>query len=355
MGRPLISVLIDTYNHERFIEQAILSVLDQDLPPADTEILVVDDGSTDGTPDIIRKFAPRVRHLRKPNGGQASAFNVGIPETRGEIVALLDGDDWWAREKLKRQLETFANNPDVGMVGQGFFEVDADGRTNRTVLPGQSSRLDFSSPASARNFSMLGTFFGTSRMAVRRWVLDRILPVPEELVIEADEYIFTLAPALAPAFVLHEALFYYRLHDGNLFQLNVYDESRLRRKGKVLASLVSCLPPRLAEFGVPTDVSDALLESLRMDSTRTRLTLDGGSRWETFQVERAHYRTAYQRMTLGYQAFRAITLSLALILPPRWFYHFRGWYASSGLARMRARVGRATPSTSVVEIQQGVD
>src|ERR1700684_1962393 len=100
---PLVSVLIDTYNHERFIEQAILSVLDQDFPAPDMEILVVDDGSTDGTPEIIRKFAPRVRYQRKSNGGQASAFNAGIPETKGDIVAMLDGDDWWARGKLKRQ------------------------------------------------------------------------------------------------------------------------------------------------------------------------------------------------------------------------------------------------------------
>jgi glycosyltransferase involved in cell wall biosynthesis len=94
MGKPLVTVLIDTYNHERFIEEAIVSVLAQDFPASDTEILVVDDGSTDRTPDIVRKFEPRVRLLRKENGGQASAFNAGIPEATGEIVAFLDGDDW---------------------------------------------------------------------------------------------------------------------------------------------------------------------------------------------------------------------------------------------------------------------
>ena len=60
-----VSVLIDTYNHERFIERAITSVLEQDMPMDDVEILVVDDGSTDGTPDIVRRFEPRVRYIRK--------------------------------------------------------------------------------------------------------------------------------------------------------------------------------------------------------------------------------------------------------------------------------------------------
>ena len=78
MSNPFVSVLIDTYNHERFIEQAIVSVLEQDFPSSQMEIIVVDDGSTDRTAEIVRKFESRVRLLRKPNGGQASAFNTGI-------------------------------------------------------------------------------------------------------------------------------------------------------------------------------------------------------------------------------------------------------------------------------------
>ena len=91
MTTPFVSVLIDTYNHERFIEEAIQSVLSQDFPASEREILVVDDGSTDRTAEILRKFASQIRILRKPNGGQASAFNLGIPQCRGEIVAFLDG------------------------------------------------------------------------------------------------------------------------------------------------------------------------------------------------------------------------------------------------------------------------
>ncbi len=83
-----------------FVSVSIVSVLEQDFSANEREILVVDDGSTDSTPEIIRKFVPHVRLLRKLNGGQASAFNAGIPECKGQIVAFLDGDDWWEPQKL---------------------------------------------------------------------------------------------------------------------------------------------------------------------------------------------------------------------------------------------------------------
>jgi glycosyltransferase involved in cell wall biosynthesis len=92
-----ISVLIDTYNHERFIEKSINSVLEQGFPVTGREIIVVDDGSTDRTPQIVKRFEAHLQYIRKENGGQASAFNVGIPECWGEIIAFLDGDDYALR------------------------------------------------------------------------------------------------------------------------------------------------------------------------------------------------------------------------------------------------------------------
>src|SRR5271155_722079 len=135
--KPTVTVLVDTYNHERFIEQAIASVLGQDFPSEEMEILVVDDGSTDRTPEIVRRFEPRVRLIRKTNGGQASAFNAGIPEARGEIVAFLDGDDWWARNKLTRAVQAMAADASVGIVGHGIVTVQRDGREQvETLLEG---------------------------------------------------------------------------------------------------------------------------------------------------------------------------------------------------------------------------
>src|SRR5579863_8962816 len=108
-----VSILIDTYNHERFIERAITSVLEQDMAMDNVEILVVDDGSTDQTSELVRRFEPRVRLIRKANGGQGSSFNAGIPECRGEIVAFLDGDDWWAPKKLRRVVEALGQDSEA--------------------------------------------------------------------------------------------------------------------------------------------------------------------------------------------------------------------------------------------------
>ena len=135
MPIPSITVLIDTYNHERFIEEAVVSALEQDFPRAEMEVLVVDDGSTDRTPEIVRKFEPHVRLIRKTNGGQASAFNASIPEARGEIVAFLDGDDWWAKEKLKAVMNYLSARPNVGVVGHGIYEFDSDTAKMKATSP----------------------------------------------------------------------------------------------------------------------------------------------------------------------------------------------------------------------------
>ncbi len=71
MAKPRVTAIIDTYNHERFVEEAIVSVLEQDFSRSETEVIVVDDGLTDRTPEIVRKFEPRLRLIRKPNGGRS--------------------------------------------------------------------------------------------------------------------------------------------------------------------------------------------------------------------------------------------------------------------------------------------
>ena len=203
MAMPFVSVLIDTYNHERFIEQAIVSVLEQDFPASEREILVVDDGSTDRTPEIVKKFGPEVRLLRKANGGQASAFNAGVPECRGEIIAFLDGDDWWAQGKLTAVSEALASDPSIGLVGHGITEVFSDGREHTEILK-ENERLRIDSEAAARLFRLRKSFLGTSRMAYVSSLLKKIGRVPEELRIEADEYLFTLGALLADVLILRE-------------------------------------------------------------------------------------------------------------------------------------------------------
>ncbi len=105
--------MIPAYNAELFLENAIRSVLAQTFPPL--EIIVVDDGSTDGTARVAQAFAERVRLIRQPNGGPSSARNAGVAAARGEWVAFLDADDAWLPEKLERQAPVFAETG-VGVV-----------------------------------------------------------------------------------------------------------------------------------------------------------------------------------------------------------------------------------------------
>jgi len=344
-----VTVLIDTYNHEQFIERAITSVLEQDMPLDDVEILVVDDGSTDRTPELVRRFEPRVRYLPKPNGGQASAFNLGIAHASGEFIAFLDGDDWWEKEKLGTVLETFAANPDIGAVGHGLYEVDAYGQRLFVNIPDQTYRIFFRTAEEGMWFWDLMSFLGTSRLAIRRSVADKILPVPEELKIEADEYLATMAVAIAGAVILRRALTSYRYHAGNLFQYSKFDLEKTRRKMRVLETLVEELPPKLCSLGVPQGVIEVLFRSRRVEIERMRLGLDGGSPLNTFRVERAAYEIAYGDVTWRYRLFHVFVLAQTLLLPPRIFYRLRHWYAEKGLAKLRSWTGNPVPAIRLVD------
>lgn len=99
----LVSVVIPTYNRATTISRAIQSVLDQTY--RDLEVIVVDDGSTDSTQEILRGFDGRIKVIRQANAGPSSARNCGIKAARGDIVAFLDSDDVWLPSKLERQVE----------------------------------------------------------------------------------------------------------------------------------------------------------------------------------------------------------------------------------------------------------
>jgi len=323
----LVSVLIDTYNHENFIEHAIASVLQQDFPEGDREIVVVDDGSTDRTPEIVRGLAPCVRLIRKKNGGQASAFNVGIPECRGEIIAFLDGDDWWAPGKLRRVTGLFAGDPALGFVGHSIIESYSDG-TERPILVGCEKRFRIDSIASAEFFRMNRCFMGTSRMIIRTEIARRILPVPESLVFEADEYLFTLAPAMADAILIPDALMHYRLHGGNLYMSAATLPGGERRKERVFSALAKELHVALPKTGIAPEVVSAALAMLDAEAAQLRLKLDGGAPWETFRTESALYRMQHPGASWRSKAFRTASMVPALVLPPTWFYAGRQWLGS---------------------------
>ena len=328
MSKPHISVLIDTYNHELFIEQAITSVLEQDMPMADVEIIVVDDGSTDRTPEIVARFEPRVRLIRKTNGGQASAFNAGIPQCGGEIIAFLDGDDWWAPGKLRRIVKELETNPEVGIVGNGITEVFDNGDEQSEVLH-VTPRFRINSLDGARIFRRRKSQLGTSRMTVRAEILRAILPVPESIKIEADEYIFTLAAALSEVSIVGEALTFYRIHAGNLYHITGFKRDSVDRKQRSMEKLASALSAKLAEFGLEKDAVQSVCEHVQLEADILRLQMGDGTPWETARTEWKIYGILHDNASWSHRIFKFASLLPALIVPPKVYYRMRRTLAAN--------------------------
>jgi len=122
---PRVSVVVTTYNQRAYVAAAIESALGQTF--ADREVIVVDDGSTDGTDAIVASFGTRVRLIRQENQGVAGSRNTGVLNTRGELVAFLDGDDLWEPDKLAIQVEAADRHPQAGLVAVDGVLFDDDG------------------------------------------------------------------------------------------------------------------------------------------------------------------------------------------------------------------------------------
>lgn len=111
---PLVSVIIPVYNCDRYLAQAIESVLNQTYQPL--EIIVIDDGSTDNSAEVAKHFDSSVRYYYQTQSGAATARNYGTELAKGNFFAFLDADDFWVKDKLTLQMQVFASEPDIDMV-----------------------------------------------------------------------------------------------------------------------------------------------------------------------------------------------------------------------------------------------
>ena len=144
----LVTVIIPVFNGERWISSTLASAAAQ--THSMLEILVIDDGSTDGTAAIVEAAASRddrIRLIRKQNGGVSAARNKGIAEARGELIAPLDADDLWHREKIARQVAAM-RSPEVGLVYCWAVEIDENDRNHSPRLRGSNG--DRQSPRRGR-------------------------------------------------------------------------------------------------------------------------------------------------------------------------------------------------------------
>ncbi len=133
--QPLVSVVIPAYNCAEHIAEALDSALAQDY--ANKEIIVIDDGSTDDTVQVLETYADQIRLIKQENSGSAVARNRGIEESRGELIAFLDSDDLWLPGKLSLQVAYLAAHPETGLVYNNWLEwnVDESGQYTLPTIP----------------------------------------------------------------------------------------------------------------------------------------------------------------------------------------------------------------------------
>lgn len=204
-----VSVVIPAYNAAPYIAQAIESVLSASATPS--ELIVVDDGSTDETAAIVDRFPSPVRRVHQANRGVAAALNTGILESRGELVAFQGADDVWLPNKLDRQLDVFRNAPDVGLVYTGFACVDAELRPLGTpVIPPSKPRHPF-------DVLFPGNAVAAGTVLIRRHWLERVgLHETAGLLAEDWDLWIRLAAAGCRFAGVPAALLLYRIHGKNL-------------------------------------------------------------------------------------------------------------------------------------------
>ncbi len=266
----LVSIVINNYNYGRFLEEAINSALNQTYPY--TEVVVVDDGSTDNSRKLIANFGDQVVSVLKENGGQASACNAGFVASRGEIIIFLDADDYLFPYAVERVVAAWEQN--VIKVQYRLQEIDAFGNL-LGLFPPRHKPLDSGVVwpiLLEKGYYVAPT---TSGNGFDRTVLDRILPIPEvEYRNWADTYLNNSVPFHGKIGSIDEALGAYRVHGNNMWSLTELSSDKFHTFVRHYLQVQNLLIRKADEFGyeVPYDLRlrhhelwSVRLASLRLD------------------------------------------------------------------------------------------
>lgn len=211
------TVVITTYNYAHLLTDALRSLAAQTVP--DFELLIVDDGSTDNTEEVVEQFLPRFqdcRYLKKLNGGPADARNHGVRNARGTHIAILDADDVWSPRYLETVRNKFALNPQREVVFCDGIRIRADGRVLRPVFPPGLAPLD-GPVKSADELFTLCTHFLPSGTVFLKSLYDRIGAFDVRFR-HGDDVGWVVRAVMAGAWCarIDQKLFLYRIHGGNL-------------------------------------------------------------------------------------------------------------------------------------------
>lgn len=196
---PKVSVVIPTYNRAHIVGEAIRSILNQNYP--NLELLVVDDGSRDDTLAALAEFGSQVRYLRKPNGGPASARNLGVREATGEYIAFLDSDDLALPGRLHTLAAALTKAPKAVLAYHWFRVIDGHGRARI----GRRCRLSGNVYRELLSESMKGPIYPSASM-VRRETLRSIELFDESMLVADDTDFFCRLARVGEVVLIPEEL-----------------------------------------------------------------------------------------------------------------------------------------------------
>jgi glycosyltransferase involved in cell wall biosynthesis len=238
---PRVSVIIATHNRAGYLREAIESVLAQSY--RDFELIVVDDGSSDETREVVDSYGDRACYLYRENGGECAARNSGLARARGEYIALLDDDDLFLPHKLECQVAALEQLPEAGMACSGTRQF-LDGGRERAA----GASLPVSGPA--RLEDVFGELLLWNRrvsvpgVLIRRACLDRVGPFDERLVCAGDEEMWLRISAEHPVAFSEPVVALVRSHSRNVGKAGCVRGWYIEARSYVTAKVAANLPPR---------------------------------------------------------------------------------------------------------------
>lgn len=280
-----VDVVVTNHNYARFLPEAIESACAQTHP--DVHVVVVDDGSTDGSREVLRRYEDRVEVVLKEQGGQASALNAGLERCRGEVLLVLDADDVLRPQAAERVAAAFAADPSLSKVQFPMAIVDAAGEPTGEVKPGGHLRAPVGDQRRAElAFPFDLPWLPGGGTGFRMEAVRRILPIPAADYPRsgADWYLVHLTALLGEAALLEEVCASYRVHGGNAYQQDrdEIDLDHVREAILFAAATTRSLEALADELGLPrpspilsyADLANRLV-SLRLEPQRHPFETDG--------------------------------------------------------------------------------
>ncbi|MBA3920640.1 MAG: glycosyltransferase [Nostocaceae cyanobacterium] len=250
--QPLVSIIIKNYNYGLYLAAAIDSALNQTYP--NIEVIIVDDGSSDNSREIISKYQGQSIAVLKENGGQPSVLNAGFAASLGDIICTLDSDDIFAGNKVEEVVNVFLSHPEISWCFHPLRLVDIKTKVLLGTTIAFPQRENISSYCDFRAQMKSGRvdFYApsTSALSFKRSLLEKMMPLAEDYEFCQDRYLTHVAMALSTGFFLSHELTTQGIHGNNISTLRTGKEQQ-RVSAKIALSTAYCIKnkfPYLVKF-----------------------------------------------------------------------------------------------------------